>query len=283
MCPQELSFDYTKSRKIGYEWIVNFYAGTVTGSTNSFTWFGNTSSMTWQEVVDHLDIYHNKTHDFEFYLGNGNETVIKLDQVLVPYLKCFEIKNFGTHLSMSSKMGLNIYLVDQNRNLDYRMTKQSMLGDAIFQNPRSSTKLASSNFYAVRVKQLERRQDTGSCTNDVYSDCSVKGVQSKLIELLDCIPPWVSEGYSIDDPIICLQPVVIDDKKKYKATVKYIEYLAFEMRFRDDVRLENEVCLQPCTQLTYEVKNVGTDKSPSFENNWISLQFSQKVMNYSLD
>ena len=273
----DLSYSVEKGRQLGYQWIINFFAGTIKGATSSFTWMGNSTSMSWLDVVNHVDLNYNKPHDFGFFLGNGKEEVKVLDNILIPYLKCYEISNFGSQISISSKLAQNVYLVDRNRMLNYRMMKQSMIGDSISQDPRASTTLASNTFYSITTNQLRKRQDIGTCTNERFSDCSLSVIKAKMIELLNCIPPWLAMGEDdLNDPTTCKAPIVINDEKKYKSTVKFLELLAFEMKFRSDVRIETDGCMQSCTQLTYEVKNVGTERS-DFDDNWINLKFEQIV------
>ena len=83
---------------------------------NIFSWFGNSSSLTWEQMLDF--VIKNRTLDLTFFNGNGEETVEELG-ILLPYFKCFEIKKFGTKLSLGSIQDHNVYLVDQNRELNY--------------------------------------------------------------------------------------------------------------------------------------------------------------------
>lgn len=89
--------------------------------------------MTWQDVIKHVTIDSNKQHDLGFFLGTGNETAEVLDEILIPYLQCYEIKNFGAIVSVSSKKGVTIYLLEPSKQLNYRMMKLSMIGDTIYQ------------------------------------------------------------------------------------------------------------------------------------------------------
>jgi hypothetical protein len=218
-------------------------------------------------------VVKNRTLDLTFFAGSGKETVEELG-ILLPYFKCFEIKNFGKTLSISSKQDYNMYLIDKNRELNSRIMKVFMTGDSIRQEIRSSTLLATYNFFTVSTKQIRKRQDTGTCTNKEFSECSLKAFHSKFKELLNCVPPWISTG--LDDSDVCLAPVSFDDSEKYNATLKFLREFAIELKFRDDVDLENENCLESCINLIYDIKSVGSEKGV-FAENWITLSFNKKV------
>ena len=236
------------------------------------SWFGNSSSLTWEQTLDF--VVKNRTIDLTFFSGSGEETVEELG-ILLPYFKCYEINNFGNKLSMGSKQDYNVYLVDQNRELNSRIMKVFMTGDSISQELRSSTKLASNNYFTVSTTQIKKRQDTGTCSNKEFSKCSLKAYHSKFQELLNCVPPWVSSG--LDESDVCLAPVTFDDTEIFKATEKYINEFVIELRIRDEVGLENENCLESCTHLSYDIKNVGNEKA-AFSLNWINISFRQKVI-----
>ena len=275
--------------------------------------------MSWQDVLKHITINSNKEHDLGFFLGTGNETVVLLDEILIPYLQCYEIKNFGAIVSVASKKGVTIYLVEPSKQLNYRMMKLSMIGDtiyqvaqkftstttktflshlpftlvnkliiyfknnylkikefSIFQAPRNNTALASNTFFSVSTRQRKKRQDLGTCTNENFSDCSLKAIKTKLLEILNCTPPWLRKGQDFKDSSICYKPVEIADEEAYKRTVQYLEKLVFEIKFQSDVRIENEDCIQSCTQLIFDIKNIATENA-DYASNWININFAQKV------
>ena len=268
VCPN--SIDITRLRELGYKWPSDLLAGELKDYTNIFSWSGN-SSFTWKQLLN--IVTKNVTLDLTFYSGNGEETVEELG-VLLPHFKCFEIKNFGNRLSLGSKQDYNIYLVDQNRVLNSRIMRVFMNGDSISQEPRSSTKIATNNYFYISTTQIKKRQDTGTCSNTEFSKCSLNALQSKFQELLNCVPPWVSFG--LHDSDVCLTPVRFDDIEKYNATSKYIKDLAIEIFYRYEIGLENVNCLESCTLIIYDIKNVGNDKT-TFDKNWINLSFKEKV------
>ena len=216
----------------------------------------------------------NRNLDLTFFSGSGVETVEELG-ILLPYFKCYEINNFGNKLSMGSKQDYNVYLVDQNRELNSRIMKVFMTGDSISQEHRNSTILASNNYFTVSTTQIKKRQDTGTCSNEEFSQCSLKAFHSTFKELLNCVPPWISTG--LDDSDVCLTPIRFDDTEKFKATLKYLKNIAIEIRTRDEVGLENANCLVSCTKTMYDIKNVGNEKA-AFDLNWINLSFREKVL-----
>ena len=75
---------------------------------------------------------------------------------------------------------------------------------------------------------------------------------------------------------ICLAPVRFDNSEKFKATLKYIKELTLELFFRYEVGIENENCLESCTLIIYDIKNVGNEKV-DIDKNWINLSFREKV------
>jgi hypothetical protein len=169
----------------------------------------------------------------------------------------------------------NMYFVDQNRKLNLRIMSVFMTGDLISQGQRNSTSLASNNYFTVSTTKIKKRQDTGTCSNDEFSECSMKAFQSKFQKLLNCIPPWVSIG--IDDSDICLAPVRFDDTEKYKATKSYLKKLGTEFFYRDEISLEDESCLESCTSIVYDIENVGNEQA-AFDVNWINFSFRDKVL-----
>ena len=239
---------------------------------NILSWSGNSSSLTWQQMLNF--VVKNRTLDLTFFAGSGKETVEELG-ILLPYFKCFEIKDFGKMLSIGSKQDYNMYLIDKNRELNSRIMKVFMTGDSIRQEIRSSTLLATNNYFTVSTTQIRKRQDTGTCTNNEFSECSLKAFHSKFKELLNCVPPWISTG--LDDSDVCLAPVSFEDSEKYNATLNYIREVAQELRIRDEVGIENENCLQSCTNLMYDIKSVGNEKA-AFGLNWINISFREKVL-----
>jgi hypothetical protein len=106
--------------------------------------------MTWQDVLKHVTINSSKQQDLGFFLGTGNETVEVLDEILIPYLQCYEIQNFGALVSVSSKQGVTIYLIEPSKQSNYRMMKLSMIGDAIYQVAQLfTTRQLFSNQYII--------------------------------------------------------------------------------------------------------------------------------------
>ena len=116
----------------------------------------------------------------------------------------------------------------------------------------------------------------GTCTNENFSDCSLKAIQTKLLEMLNCIPPWLPIGQDLTETIICSKPVEIADEEEYKRAVQYLEKLVFEIKFQSDVKIENDACMQSCSQLIFDIKRIGTDNT-DFASNWININFAQKV------
>ena len=272
VCPEDRDLDYESMKEIGYRWNSDLLAGEMEDYTNTFSWSGNSSSLTWQQLLNLVT--KNKTLELTFYSGNGKEQVEELG-ILLPYFRCFEIKDFGNKLSMGSKQGYNLYLFDQNRELNLRIMSVFMTGDLISQRARSRTILATNNYFTVSTTQIKKRQDTGTCSNDEFSECSMKAFQSKFIELLNCVPPWASTGLDTSD--ICLTPVRFDDSEIYKAILKYINELTIEFFYRDEISLENENCLESCKSMIYDIENVGSEKDV-FDLNWITLCFREKVL-----
>ena len=272
VCPQDSSIDINIQREFGYKWASDLLAGTVNDYTNIFSWTGNSSTLTWEQMLDF--IIKNRTFDFAFFAGSGKETVEELG-ILLPYFKCYEIKNFDKQVSIGSMQDYNMYFVDQNRKLNLRIMSVFMTGDLISQGQRNSTSLASNNYFTVSTTKIKKRQDTGTCSNDEFSECSMKAFQSKFQKLLNCIPPWVSIG--IDDSDICLAPVRFDDTEKYKATKSYLKKLGTEFFYRDEISLEDESCLESCTSIVYDIENVGNEQA-AFDVNWINFSFRDKVL-----
>ena len=272
VCPQDRDVDLERIREVGYEWHSALLAGKIKDFTNTFSWSGNSSSLSWQQVFNF--VIKNKTLDFTFYSGNGKETVEELG-ILLPYFKCFEFKNFGNKLSIGSKQDYNMYLVDPNRELNLRIMSVFMTGDIISQEHRNSTSLASNNYFTVSTTKVRKRQDTGTCSNNEFSECTIKAFQSKFKELLNCVPPWISFG--LDDSEICLEPVRFDDSEIFKAILKYLIELTAEFFYRDEISLEHENCLDSCKTMMYDVHNVGSEKA-NYDLNWITLSFKEKVL-----
>ena len=100
---------------------------------------------------------------------------------------------------MGSKQDYNLYLVDNNRELNSRIMRVYMTGDSISQEPRGSTKLATNNYFYISTTQIKKRQDTGTCSNNEFSECSLKAFHSKFQKLLNCVPPWISFGLDNSD------------------------------------------------------------------------------------
>jgi hypothetical protein len=118
VCPAS-GFNSTKGKEIGYPWPTHLLSGKVSNAPGSISWNGMQSkNLSWKQVHDSMfPDFETLKKDYIFWEVN-KEDVQEMN--LLPFMKCFEVKNYPKLLSIASNSALNVFLTDAMRQTYYR-------------------------------------------------------------------------------------------------------------------------------------------------------------------
>ena len=144
---------------------------------------------------------------------------------------------------------MRVLVSDPNLQLSYKQNEIGISGDTL-------TTTQGLTFFKIKTTIVKARNDKNSCkeyaTPYGYKECAEKSLRKKLMLLLGCIPPWMSQLYN--EPV-CYHDVEFNNETQAKYVkaqmaliVKYIM-----LNYVDVLNFEGE-CKLPCTQIHFSVQ-----------------------------
>ena len=274
MCRENLLSE--ELTKLGYVWRSDFFEGNITGQPMALSWKGS-ANLTWDEISK--KVYDNspkpikkskvdlKTGKFRTEFLANNLTKLSL----IPE-DCTIIEDISNWMQFGEPGGgeLKVLISDPHLQLSYRQNKIGISGDEL-----ESTKGYS--FFEIKISILQLRRDKNVCrdydTADGYKQCAEKSARKKLIDLLGCIPPWMSQ---LDNEPICYDAVEFKDKKQAEHVKSQMSLIVnfIYLNYEDALNLEGE-CKLPCSQIHLSVKKI---KKFGYNNyNSLIMKFDDSV------
>lgn len=270
MCNNKFLFD--EALKIGYEHDQAFQIGNITGKPLMVSWRGNTS-LDWDRILELVFDDTNNTDpqygNVDFKLNYHNIDTSNFPKVNLMIEQCTKIENITNIIWFFSKddMAIKILVSDPNLQLSFRQNLVGISGDII----RSRGDAAS---FTISTTILKKRPEKNSCkkydTPEGYKQCVEKSVRQKFINLLGCIPPWMTK---FENEAICSHDIQFNDEheaNKVKSQIFTFHQMAYY------AGIDDFGCKLPCTQVhlaVHQTKNINYKG----KINWLDIQFEDTV------
>ena len=259
---------------------MDFLAGKIRQHPMKVSWKGN-SSFDSEEVFQRL--FTNKTdfiyYEFEPKSGGWiiKNHVSTKEAILLPNFKCSKIEAKDSYFGFESKDGMYLHLSDSKLQPSYRLVKTGLFGDII--NVGNIKNFDPEEvLFDVKVMVVKKRSDKTKCKEysqeESYINCVEKAVRKELVDLLGCLPPWMTK---IDNEDICDEEIVLDDEKHATKVKSILDTFINQIYTAAKVDLESS-CAEPCTQIHFNIKKV---KHNSYLTNqgvhWLSVKIEDEV------
>ena len=247
---------FDRKNEIGFGSEQVYYEGKTTNGS-VLSWNGLEGNLTANETIQNLFV---STRELVLFMSldgpTGNTTTV------LPYGQCKHIQGLPQHLLdtyTSNKNVLRIYI--RNMLIDsvykvfvsdpaaapkFQLPKPLLIGDRI---EAITVNRSTVFYYNLMLKETRMELDDGSCVDypdaaghDSYADCVEEENQRKILPVLGCMPPWLSEMTPCKEPIFMFE--------KQKPVQKWIG--SIYRKSKTGFHYGAESCLLPCTQISVQ-------------------------------
>ena len=162
-------------------------------------------TLLFKETTDYL--YNSKTENIDVNSLAENFTV----GFLIPhgYCKTFTMQT-DTYIMVKFETGVQdgmeghgesyfVFIYDINLSTQFQVPYHFITGDNIIME---TTNVAQYREYTIQLKETKVETDDGSCVNypfgayNTYSDCVDAELEAKVLPILGCTVPWMSQENS---------------------------------------------------------------------------------------
>ena len=257
----------------------HYYKGQLTNGT-FISWMGLGGNLTANETINVLFPF-----DGEYMrLSNGEKSVGKVSNTTVlPNGRCKQFEGLPSGLLVlkgNFKNDIQLFLKDILVGSEYFVFVSDPAASPHFQLPKPllsgvKVKAKAANYskvyyYSLVLTEKKMELNDGSCVDypdaaghESYADCVEEENQRKILPVLGCMPPWLS------DTLPCNQPIL-----KSTDELKRIQKWIFSIfsKSKTSFYYEAESCTLPCTQIAVhttlqDIKHVGQAKTFSLKFN----------------
>ena len=280
---------------LGYVLSTDYLSGMIT-NTSILSWIGteektgNLGNKSFFGVLDYLyksgrneiSINHNETykHNMLYGIDYSEHEISQADsdrttEILIPVGMCkvYEGKPLRyIEMNIAENDGLFeyfFYVSDPAASTHFQLPYSLMGGEKIVFE--SSSKHNKFENYQVKLKQTIDQTDDGSCTNyptqqhNSYKTCVDEEMRSKMLPLLGCMVPWVSQRDQ------CF--TILERLPKHESLLKELQSII--LAAWGGYEYESENCPRPCTLISVEAKYLQSGTGGA--NNYISIDFAPFV------
>ena len=277
VCPAQNLIQFNKLEELGYKWQQGFYSGDINKTTIS--WRGN-KQFDWTKMKS---LVYKNTTDFnafgvdkdtgEWYISDYD--TVEID--LWPTVKCTEIKGFSEYFGIETKEGVEVIMIDPALQPNYRRVKQAFTGELFtIGNTRVNNFEFEDIIYKVKVSIKKKREEVSSCKNyensDGYIDCIDLTMSNKMIDLLGCIPPWMS---TLGEDKVCRDDLVFQDELEARRVKESLNQFVRELLIFGDVHFESS-CKLPCQYMNFDIQK-SVHQSTTDSIYWLQVNIDDKV------
>ena len=169
------------------------------------TWSGREGNITFKDITDYL--YNFKTDNINVK-GSAENFAVRF---LTPhgYCKTFKLKT-DTYIVVNFETGEQdaieghgesyyIFIYDNNLSTQFQVPYHFITGDNIIMEMKN---YAQYREYNIQLKETKVETDDGSCENypfgayNTHSGCIDAELEGKVLPILGCMVPWMSEKNS---------------------------------------------------------------------------------------
>ena len=257
-----------KVNRIGYLTRHDFLEGKMQGMPLIVSWRGNTS-QDWRNIHDL--VYENKILYYVYenlhnvsgesnYMTTTNLTKMNLGEII-----CTRLENISNFVSIYGK-SLQVYVSDPHLQLSFRT---NMIG---FSGNLMRTIGYRHNSYKIQTTIVKKRHKKNSCTayntDNGYMQCVETAARQQLMELLGCIPPWITK---LGREEICYHDIQFNNIETANKIKLELHLILLQLGTGFDFG-----CKLPCNQLHLSVQQTKTDTIEE-KLGAINLQFEDSV------
>ena len=251
LCP-EPAIDFDEMISLGYSDLYAYKAGIIDFKDwKKLSWSSN-QTMDVKEVAEKLSPLKSEK-DCPFAMAMPfwkNITNITLTRALFPYHFCCKIdakdvdKNFH-ELFIILQSDFRLILSDRTLSSPFNIHTKNIYGEHIIRSEFGA------NFYKIKIaKEIHMEEDPNyPCKNYArpgdYDECLEKDFTSRIVEILNCTPPWLTNNASL-----WCQGVNILKKEDEGKFFKLIKSVLLGTA-------HSEKCPNPCLVIKYDVNHVG--------------------------
>ena len=246
---------------MGYKGFGEYLSGKIENKTDILSWVG-TSNSSWAEVKK--KIFTEPVKDFK--IGNENQT----KEIRMFPLSCFEILKYNKLIQLNSETPKVIYFSDTFHQPSFQLVRDAMHWDPILigngKNP------GESSYYEIDITVTEKRIKEDNCriyeNLSDYTECVDSTIRKKMIDMIGCIPPWITFNLVESEKDICINQVQLNQDKAMDI-MSDIEQLNHDIKFLKEMELSSEECKPSCTQM-----KVASKMTSYKSGNWNGIYFT---------
>ena len=253
----------------GYYWRKDFYTGNISGLPLHVSWRGN-DSLHWTEMKK--AVYPAATTYVHDDLDHDQFSVTPI--TLLPFMDCVEISNFTRNIFIGTKGAVQLFIADPDTQPSYRIHTGSMTGELISVGTFIRPSFKEIVYPKIKISLSSKRSDKNDCqSHNKFAECADSQVKTRLISLLGCIPPWISNFKNVT---YCNQDLVYNTNSHMSVARDTLKIFYNQVRnMKVDIDLESE-CNLPCKKMLFNVQKIGYEIA-DIEENWINIMFDEEV------
>ena len=248
---------FDQTNKIGYKGENAYYRGKTIQNKTFISWTGLEGNLTANETKTNLFV-----SDIErMWLDKKTGNISPKTHTVLPNGQCQQFEG-PPHRLLSSKEGwknyISIYLVGKMEDSvyyafvsdpaaapEYQLPKPLLNGDRMEATTANYSKLY---YYNIVLTERQVELDDGSCVDypdanghKSYADCVEEENQRKILPVLGCMPPWLSDRSPCNKPFL-------KTTDEHEQTQQWITNIL--TRSKTGYHYEAESCTRPCTQIS---------------------------------
>ena len=269
-------FDYIRSPLLGYKTRTPFLAGEH-NSNKILTWTG-TGNLTLNETINIL---------FQAGIKEQNvytDFVETNTKFLIPFGVCTVLKGKPSQLISDKEKRLDLYLknagkyvvyiTDVASDLHFQIQRPLATGDKMSIKIPVNTTMNKQAFYSVELTERQVNTGDGSCINypdqaghTSYHDCVEKENQRRILPILGCMVPWMSNENQCTG--------FLERLPKHEVYLQWIKDV-YKNSVAGDF-YHSLSCLLPCNLVTAHAANLEDRESDYKGDHIIAIYFKKNV------
>ena len=241
-------FNYRAAKDLGYTYANDFFIGEISENKSMLSWTGLQDNFTFNETFSYL--YNSSLENIDsFRKSNGSITT----KILVSKGVC---KIFNGHPSESLAIKVKgtgeIYAItisDPEAGVNFMALAHNMLGDKIKIKTQPQT-LKRQTHYLVQLKETNTAPSKGLCVvypnskYDRYADCVDDDLERRILPVLGCMIPQLSDKKQCTSPIPRLP--------KHANLLKWLKTVF--MTEKTGRQYKSDSCPLPCSTVSIQVR-----------------------------
>ena len=243
---------FVDNNEIGFDQEWDYYKGQSTNKAY-LSWNGLEGNLTANQTINHLFL----TEGERVWLGNGPSSNTS---TVLPNGQCKHFKGLPRELlnpKGNYKNDVELYIREMIIDSSYQVFVSDPAAAPKFQLPKPlltgrieaiAVNHSKILYYNVILKETQMELDDGSCVNypnaaghNSYADCVEEENQRKILPVLGCMPPWLSDKSPCNKPFLMLT----DEHANIQTKI-----FSIYAKSKTGFHYESASCPLPCTQIS---------------------------------